>query len=72
MRNKYLTCFFAKVYILKYGTTEKTIKSELFSPFQLNEKMLQKISTGAGRCRRGGMVGKGSGFPRAFTGFLSA
>jgi len=46
----------------------------LFAPFQLSEKVLQKISAGAGRCRKGGLsvVGRGAGFALALTGFLSA
>lgn len=46
-----MTSSFAKVYILKYSVTEKTIKSE-----PLGEKMLQQIHTGAGRCSRGGVI----------------
>lgn len=60
---KYLTSSFVKVYILKYCTTGKTIKSELFAPFQLSEKMLQKS--------RAGVVGRGPGFTLALMGFLS-
>lgn len=74
MGNKCLTSSFAKVYILKYVTSEKTIKGELFTPFLLSEKMLQRISAGAGRGRRGSlsMVDRDSGFTPALLGFLSA
>lgn len=63
----YLTSSFAKVQILEYATTEKTIKSELFTPGWWSEKMFQEIGAGKGRCRRGGLgvVGRGSGFTLA-------
>lgn len=65
---------FAKVYILNYGASEKAIKSDLFAPFQLSEKMPQKIGSGAGWCRKVDLsiVGRGSGFAPALRGFLSA